>query len=97
MDFFLTAKGVERSRSFVADEAEGRAMQDVLEKYGIADAFPGGIRVFRDQDFEAKLKEDAQLLRTHCADVLRGDFQLLPEVERLAGQEARGREEDLGL
>jgi hypothetical protein len=97
MDFFLMAEGVERPRPFVADEAEGRAIHNVLEKYGIADALPGGIRVFRDQDFEAKLKGDARLLRAHCADILRGDFRLLPEVERLAGQEAREREEEHGL
>lgn len=102
LDFFLEAKGIQRERALDQEPPpqaveESLKLRKVLEDYGIADAFPGGMAVFLADDLVPRLKEEAQLLYDHCSDFLRGDFRLLPRVRAVAVKRALAREKDLKL
>ena len=61
---------------------------------------PGKIPDFRLTDFdEEKVKlavsEQASALKEYGADVLRGDFGVFPEIDKLATENLRRREETL--
>lgn len=96
LDLLLESKNVERRRperrgldSRAA--AESTRMRRVLEGYGIAEAFSRSPTVFMEDDLVPRLREDARLLREHCADFLRGDVHSPQELRGTVPARGLGR------